>query len=55
MKGKSEDVMLAKENKNKQRIDLLVASTFCYSQLYLLDSKININEVTNDYLDMMRW
>ncbi|RUT54666.1 terminase-like family protein [Clostridium botulinum] len=55
MKGKSEDVMLAKENKNKQRIDLLVASTFCYSQLYLLDSKININEVTNDYLDMMGW
>lgn len=54
-KGKSEDIMLDKENKNKQRIDLLVASTFCYSQLYLLDNKIDINEVTEDYLNMMGW
>lgn len=43
-KGKSEDVMLAKENKNKQRIDLLVASTFCYSQLYLTDNKLDVNK-----------
>ncbi|AAO36628.1 terminase large subunit (endogenous virus) [Clostridium phage phiCTC2B] len=54
-KGKAEDIMLDKENKNKQRIDLLVASTFCYSQLYLLDNKIDINEVTEDYLNMMGW
>lgn len=53
-KGRSEDVMLKKENKNKQRIDLLVASTFCYSQLFL-ENEIDINEVTEEYLDMMGW
>ena len=54
-KGKSEDVMLDKSNKNKQRIDLLVASVFCYSQLYLQDSKINLEVATEDYLNKMGW
>jgi phage terminase large subunit-like protein len=54
-KGKSEDVMLAKENKNKQRIDLLVASVFCYSQLYL-DDKVDLNKyITDDYLEKLGW
>lgn len=53
-KGRSEDIMLAKENKNKQRIDLLVASVFCYSQLFL-ENEIDINEVTEEYLEMMGW
>lgn len=52
MKGKSEDVMLAKENKNKQRIDLLVASTFCYSQLYLIGKAIDINKSVEKYLEI---
>lgn len=32
-KGKSDDEMLAKENKNKQRIDMVAALIFCYTQL----------------------
>ncbi len=54
-KGRAEDIMLNKENKNKERIDLLVASTFCYSQLYLIDNDVDINEVTDEYLEMMGW
>lgn len=54
-KGKSEDVMLAKENKNKQRIDLLVATIFCYSKLYL-DDKADLNKyITDDYLEKLGW
>ena len=54
-KGKSEDVMLAKENKNKQRIDLLVASIFCYSKLYL-DNEVDLNKyITDDYLEKLGW
>lgn len=31
----TEDILLAKENKNKQRIDLLMSSIFAFSQLWL--------------------
>jgi len=56
IKGRTtDDILLAKENKNKTRIDLVVASIFCYTQLYLQVNSININEVTDDYLKMMGW
>ena len=56
IKGRTtDDILLAKENKNKTRIDLVVASIFCYTQLYLQGNSININEVTEDYLKMMGW
>ncbi len=51
----TDDILLAKENKNKTRIDLIVASIFCYTQLYLQGNSINVNEVTEDYLKMMGW
>jgi phage terminase large subunit-like protein len=45
IKGKStDDILLCKENKNKQRIDLLVASTFAYSKLYLEEEKYDAIE-----------
>lgn len=48
IKGKvSGDVLLAKENKNKQRIDLIVATIFCHTQLYLQNDEI---ELTEDYI-----
>lgn len=56
IKGRTtDDILLAKENKNKTRIDLVVASIFCYTQLYLQGNSINVNEVTEDYLKMMGW
>lgn len=56
IKGRTtDDILLAKENKNKTRIDLVVASVFCYTQLYLQDNTVNLNEVTEDYLKMMGW
>ncbi|QEK13718.1 terminase large subunit (plasmid) [Crassaminicella thermophila] len=56
VKGRTtDDILLAKENKNKHRIDLVVAAIFAYSQLYLIDESINIQEVTEDYLNMMGW
>lgn len=56
VKGRTtDDILLAKENKNKTRIDLVVASIFCYTQLYLKGNSININEVTEDYLEFMGW
>lgn len=53
VRGKvTDDILLAKENKNKQRIDLLVASIFAYSQLYLI--KFDINKyLSDDYLNKM--
>ncbi len=55
-KGRSEDIMLNKENKNKQRIDLLVASTFCYSQLYLTNNNsIDINKYADEKFLEQLW
>lgn len=37
----TEDILLAKENKNKQRIDLLMASIFAFSQLFIEEEQYN--------------
>lgn len=49
------DILLAKENKNKTRIDLVVASIFCYKELYLQGNTIDVNKTTENYLKMMGW
>lgn len=46
----TEDILLAKENKNKQRIDLLMACIFAYSQLYLEQDKFKLPELTEEYI-----
>lgn len=50
----SGDILLNKVNKNKSRIDLVIAAVFGYSQLYLAPS-INMAGVTEDYLKAMGW
>lgn len=57
IKGKaSDDILLAKENKNKTRIDLVVASIFCYTQLYLQKSNsIDINKYATDEFLSKLW
>lgn len=50
VRGKvTEDILLAKENKNKQRIDLLMASIFAFSQLFIDQPKPI--ELTAEYFD----
>lgn len=45
VKGRTtEDLLLNKVNKNKTRIDLVVASIFCYSQLYLQETKPKLTD-----------
>lgn len=45
IKGRTtDDILLAKENQNKTRIDLVVASIFSYTQLYLKNDTIDINK-----------
>jgi phage terminase large subunit-like protein len=51
----TDDILLAKINKNKHRIDLVMAAIFAYSQIYLADKSVNINKLTEDYLAMMGW
>lgn len=47
----TEDILLAKEKKNKQRIDMLIASIYSFSQLYVKEKKFDINNYINeDYL-----
>lgn len=41
----SGDILLNKKNKNKSRIDMIVAGIFAYSQLYLDDNKPDINDL----------
>ncbi|WP_243121066.1 terminase TerL endonuclease subunit [Clostridium autoethanogenum] len=43
----TEDILLAKEDKNKNRIDLLMSSIFAYSQLWMVEDKI---ELTDEYI-----
>lgn len=50
----SGDILLNKINKNKSRIDLVVAAVFGYSQLYT-EASINMEEVTEQYLQRMGW
>ena len=40
----SGDILLNKKNKNKTRIDLVVAAIFCYSQLYLQGEKPTVSD-----------
>lgn len=40
----SGDILLNKKNKNKTRIDLVVAAIFCYSQLYLQEEKPTVSD-----------
>ncbi len=48
----TEDILLAKENKNKSRIDLLMSSIFSHSQLHV--QKFDINKyLSDDYLDKL--
>lgn len=52
----TEDILLAKENKNKQRIDLLMSSIFAYSQLFMDNTSVDLNEyITDDNLAKMGW
>ncbi len=50
-KGKADDEMLNKENKNKQRIDMVVVLVFGYTEL--IDTGNNYNAI--DILDTMDW
>jgi phage terminase large subunit-like protein len=50
-KGKADDEMLNKENKNKQRIDMVVVLIFCYTEL--IDDGNNYSAI--DILDSMDW
>ena len=47
-------ILLNKVNKNKSRIDLVIAAVFGYSQLYL-EPSINVTEMTEAYLQSMGW
>lgn len=53
-KGTYDDILITK-GKSHNRIDLLDATIFAYSQLYLVDNEVDINEVTDEYLEMMGW
>ena len=50
-KGKSDDEMLAKEDKNKQRVDMVAALIFAYTEFVVPDDGYNAIEV----LDSMDW
>lgn len=51
----TDDILLAKVNKNKHRIDLVMAAIFAYSQIYLTDKRVDMGQLTEDYLEMMGW
>lgn len=55
IKGKTtDDILLAKENQNKTRIDLVVASIFCYTQLYLQGNEVDISKYAEeDFLNKL--
>jgi len=46
-KGKSDDEMLSKEDKNKQRVDMAVVLIFCFTELFDIDET---NYLTEEYL-----
>lgn len=48
--GKSDDEMLSKEDKNKQRIDMAVVLIFCYTELFNIEET---NYLTAEYLDKL--
>lgn len=50
--GKSDDEMLNKQNKNKERIDLVATLIFCYTQL-MLDNSYDALEELESILDIL--
>lgn len=51
IKGRSDDEMLQKENKNKQRIDMLVVLIFIHSELHLIEQEYDAIKA----LETMNW
>lgn len=50
-KGKADDEMLIKENKNKQRIDMVAVLVFCHTEFVEPDNEDNLNKyATDEYL-----
>lgn len=54
-KGRADDEMLQKENKNKQRIDMVVVLIFAYADLLVEESEFDANKSTEEYLERMGW
>jgi len=54
-KGKADDEMLQKENKNKQRIDMVVVLIFAYADILLDGSEFDTNKSAEEYLERMGW
>lgn len=50
VKGKSDDEMLSKENKNKQRIDMVAVLIFAYTQLMLKEYDLNAEILSDDFI-----
>lgn len=48
--GKSDDEMLSKEDKNKQRIDMAVVLIFCYTELFDIEET---NYLSEEYLNKL--
>ncbi len=48
--GKSDDEMLSKEDKNKQRIDMVAVLIFCFTELFEIEET---NYLTVEYLDKL--
>lgn len=46
-KGKADDEMLAKENKNKQRIDMVAVLIFAYTQLIIEEEDYDVEDAWN--------
>ncbi|MBS4539816.1 terminase large subunit [Clostridium sp. D2Q-11] len=49
------DILLEKVNKNKTRIDMVVATIFAYSKLYLEEDDTYDYEITDEKLDEWGW
>jgi len=49
----SGDILLAKINKNRHRIDLTVASVFAFSELYVVVEETSVNDQVDRYMEML--
>lgn len=53
-KGKADDEMLIKENKNKQRIDMIVVLVFAYTEFVAVDNKVDAGKYADkDFLNKL--
>lgn len=50
VKGKSDDEMLSKENKNKQRIDMVAVLIFAFTQLLVEPYDLNAEILSDDFI-----